>query len=348
MKHMKTRKALQQNHRPSIFCTAALALCLTSGVPSAGASSASNFTIVNHATGQPLSLYDYQGSVILLDFWAYWCGPCNDASADIEPNITQYYRNAGGNSNGVPVTVISISIDCSDPAAEDSYILNHGLELVGDDANWVAYDQFSNGYIPQFAVINGTVNSSNYSAWQILYSPYGYGTNSTVPTLKSYLDSVQTPAPISTISQPANGAAIASSNIPLCARVVTNGKIIQKVAFYHGATLLGATSNAPYTMIWSNVPAGAKSVIARAYYGTSGSVDSAAVNFTVGSPIVAKLAKQGTDLLLSWTGGSGTYQVQIATNLTSPVWQNYGTAVSSTSLTLICSNQMSFYRVVQQ
>jgi hypothetical protein len=129
---------------------------------------------------------------------------------------------------------------------------------------------------------------------------------------------------------------------------VTNGKIIQKVAFYHGATLLGATSNAPYTMIWSNVPAGAKSVIARAYYGTSGSVDSAAVNFTVGSPIVAKLAKQGTDLLLSWTGGSGTYQVQIATNLTSPVWQNYGTAVSSTSLTLICSNQMSFYRVVQQ
>jgi hypothetical protein len=203
------------------------------------------------------------------------------------------------------------------------------------------------GYIPQFAVINGTPNSSNYSAWQILYSPYGYGTNSTVPTLKSYIDSVQTPAPITTMSNPVNGAVVAPSNIPLGAKVTTNGKIIKKVEFYNGATLLGFVTNSPYSMIWSNVAAGAKSVVARAYFGASGSVNSVPVNFTV-APLTARLSMQGTNLLLSWTGNGGTYQVQVATNLTSAAWQNCGAAGSGTNMTLTCSNKMSFYRVVQQ
>jgi thiol-disulfide isomerase/thioredoxin len=346
---MKTSIALHINALKSILSAAVVALGLTFYTQTTHAQVAANFTIVNHANGQPLSLTNYQGSIILLDFWAYWCGPCQAAASDIEPNITKYYRSAGGNSNGVPVQVISISMDCSDMPLEDGYITDYGLELVADDCDDVAFAQFDNGYIPQFAVINGTTNSSNYGSWQILYSNYGYLTNSTVPTLKSFIEAVQTPTPLITMTNPVSGTVMApSNNIILGAMITTNGKIIKNVAFYNGATLLGSTTNMPYSLVWSNVPAGAKSVFARAYYGASASANSEAVNFTVGEPIITRLTQQGTNLLLSWTGGTGNYQVQMETNLTDAVWQNYGTAGTNTSLLVTRSNQAAFFRVKGQ
>ena len=170
---MKINNVLRHLARSAKLSALAAGLGLGFGLQSARATIANNFTIVNHTNGAPLSLYDYQGSVILLDFWAYWCEYCQAAASDIEPNLTRYFRKAGGNSNGVPVTVISVNIDCTDPAAEENYIQTYGLELVGDDCNGVAYSQFNNGGIPQFAVINGTTNSVNFAPWEIVAAPMG-------------------------------------------------------------------------------------------------------------------------------------------------------------------------------
>lgn len=319
---------------------------------------APNFTVQNHSTGQPLRLYPYQGHIVVLDFWAYWCGPCRLAAADIEPNIAEYYRRSGGNINGVPVVVMSISVDMSDPVSENNYIQTYGLDLVGDDTTGATYSAYGNGYIPYLVVINGTTNSSNYRAWEVLYGDAGYASGSTVPTMKARIDSVQTPPPVPAVTAPAPGAVVPPGEVTLSATVTNKGKIIKKVEFYNGASLIGYTTNATLSLTtnascsitWSNPPVGEKSVTARAYYGSSSRADSAVVSFTVGvpEPVSARLIGEGANLVLEWTGGPGLFRVQMATDLSRQDWQYVTAAATNTSLILIPTNTAAFYRVVRQ
>lgn len=60
--------------------------------------------------GAPLRLSDFQGKVILLDFWASWCAPCRDEI----PHLVEWQAKYG--SRGLQV--IGISMDDDVGAAE--------------------------------------------------------------------------------------------------------------------------------------------------------------------------------------------------------------------------------------
>jgi uncharacterized repeat protein (TIGR03803 family) len=72
------------------------------------------------------------------------------------------------------------------------------------------------------------------------------------------------------------------------------------------------------------------------------------INVTSAPAFVLKLTPQGSNLLLTWSGGIAPYQVEWATNLSGGVWQNVGGSTNVTNIVLSPSNVCSFYRVQGQ
>jgi len=66
---------------------------------------APSFT-VKTIDGRAVSLDDLAGKVVLIDFWATWCGPCREAL----PHV----RDIAKKFSGQPLVVISISLDTDD------------------------------------------------------------------------------------------------------------------------------------------------------------------------------------------------------------------------------------------
>jgi hypothetical protein len=78
--------------------------------------------------------------------------------------------------------------------------------------------------------------------------------------------------------------------------------------------------------------------------------NTAIMNLTVTAapPIVTGAVMQGNNLQLNWTGGIGPYQVQMATNLVSPVWQNVRAPINANTLMVLPTNGATFYRIEGQ
>lgn len=105
-------------------------------------------------------LSDYKGKIVVMDFWATWCGPCKRAMPAVQ-KIHEEYKDKG---------VVVFGVNCwerSDPAQymrQQKY--TYTLLLRADD---VATKYGVNG-IPAFFIIDGD--------GKIAFSEAGFGPNS--------------------------------------------------------------------------------------------------------------------------------------------------------------------------
>jgi cytochrome c biogenesis protein CcmG/thiol:disulfide interchange protein DsbE len=107
--------------RPILSLAAALALailatagCDRSARPQQLGTPAPDFTITDGT--QTVRLADYRGHIVILNFWASWCGPCIE-------ELPTLVALAGQNSQ---VTVLAISTD-DDPAAYARFLSAHPM-----------------------------------------------------------------------------------------------------------------------------------------------------------------------------------------------------------------------------
>lgn len=101
--------------------------------------------------GKQLRLSDLKGKVVLIDFWASWCGPCRKEN----PNVVRLYKKY--NSKGFEI--LSVSLD-TDKAAWKQAVQSDGLvwkNHVSDLMGWQTplVQQYGISGIPYTVLIDG-------------------------------------------------------------------------------------------------------------------------------------------------------------------------------------------------
>ena len=94
-------------------------IALLIAVPALAASTAQpapDFTLTSN-TGKAVSLAQYRGQVVMLNFWASWCGPCRQEMPLLD-SIQKKYSKLG-------FTMIGVNVE-PDSASADAFLRKNG------------------------------------------------------------------------------------------------------------------------------------------------------------------------------------------------------------------------------
>jgi peroxiredoxin len=134
-----------QNIRRGIVFLCLLACSLAAGAVKIGdPTPAFNLQTLD---GKTINIASYKGKVVLLDFWATWCGPCRRALPELKTLVQK--------NTGKPLVVISVSAD-EDAKAAQEFVRANGMTWpqAQDSKGNVIYGVFGIESLPSYVLID--------------------------------------------------------------------------------------------------------------------------------------------------------------------------------------------------
>jgi hypothetical protein len=168
-------------------------------------------------------------------------------------------------------------------------------------------------------------------------------------TIASFSFALNTPPSVVWLA-PVDGTQFtAPANITLSASASDQDGTINKVEFFAGAGKLGETTSNPYQFTWTNAPAGAYSLTAKATDDMGAASVSGAARVIVNPPTL-RVASDANQFVISWATAAGSYTLETTDSLQPPVVWNPAPESpvdngSQTTVTITPEAGSKFYRL---
>ncbi len=108
---------------------------------------APDFTAVNLATGETVTLADYRGDIVLLNLWATWCGPCRWEM----PSMERLYRELG--PAGLKIVAVSVDQVSGEEVLDFANELGLTFDVLHDRSGQIEIDYQATG-LPETVILD--------------------------------------------------------------------------------------------------------------------------------------------------------------------------------------------------
>ena len=106
--------------------------------------------------GRQHALADYRGKVVLVNFWATWCKPCEEEMPGME-RLYQKYKDKG-------LVVLAISQDADGAGAVPPFVKKHGLTFpIGLDPKMSVSASYGVWALPSTFIIDRQGNRAHFA-----------------------------------------------------------------------------------------------------------------------------------------------------------------------------------------
>jgi thiol-disulfide isomerase/thioredoxin len=132
------------------------------------------FELREIGSGRMVPVSAFAGKILVLDFFAHWCGPCAPASRDLERNVREHFQERNGNVHGVGVEVVSVNVEPEHPGLTRDFLERAGIAVAYDDTDGAFLEKLEGTALPFIVILDGRHSGNARGVWEVVHRGAGY------------------------------------------------------------------------------------------------------------------------------------------------------------------------------